>query len=66
MLAINSNRTQYVLLTPHELDKCTNIVKDFCTIKSPLYPVHLSKGCIVAFFTEKEHAIKLYCEKVFM
>jgi hypothetical protein len=42
MLAINADRTHYVLLTPHELEKCTNVVKDFCTIKSPLYPVHLS------------------------
>lgn len=62
MLAINSDRTQYVLFTPHELDKCTNVVKDFCTIKSP--PVHRSKACIVALFMEKENAIKLYSEKV--
>lgn len=64
MLAINADRTHYVLLTPHELDKCTNVVKDFCTIKSPLYPVHLSKACIVALFMKKENAIKLFCEKV--
>lgn len=64
MLAINSDRTQYVLLTSHELDKCTNVVKDFCTIKSPLYPVHLSKTCLVALFMEKANAIKTFCEKV--
>lgn len=61
MLAINSDRTQYVLLTSHELDiKCTNVVKDVCTI----YPVHLSKACLVALFMEKANAIKTFCEKV--
>lgn len=64
MIAINLDRTQYVLLTSHELDKCANVATDFCTIKSPLYPVHLSKACLIALFMEKVNAIKTFCEKV--
>ena len=49
-LAINLQRTKYVLLNQKHLDQCTNPRLGICDMKLPIYPVNLSNKCVVSLF----------------
>ncbi|XP_052082136.1 uncharacterized protein LOC127719850 isoform X1 [Mytilus californianus] len=55
VIAANQEKTKYMLLNTNEIDKCSNPLVNFCEIKSPVYPVNLSKLCIIALFANKEN-----------
>ncbi|KAK6183155.1 hypothetical protein SNE40_010686 [Patella caerulea] len=55
MFAVNSERTQYVLLTESEVEVCTNRLVKTCSIKSPLYPINLSQLCVIALFMQTQN-----------
>ena len=61
MLAVNTDRTKYVLLSANELQKCTDPVRAFCEIKSPIYTMHHSKNCLVALFMQNARDVSRYC-----
>ncbi|CAC5360921.1 unnamed protein product [Mytilus coruscus] len=55
VIAANQEKTKYMLLSTQEIDKCSNPLVNYCEIKSPVYPVNLSKLCIIALFAKKEN-----------
>ncbi|CAC5422638.1 unnamed protein product [Mytilus coruscus] len=55
VIAANQEKTKYMLLSNQEIDKCSNPLVNFCEIKSPVYPVNLSKLCVIALFANKEN-----------
>ncbi|CAC5408220.1 unnamed protein product [Mytilus coruscus] len=55
VIAANQEKTKYMLLSNQEIDKCSNPLVNFCEIKSPVYPVNLSKLCVIALFANKEY-----------
>ena len=42
-LAVNAEKTKYVILSDNEVQKCANPSVTFCGIKSAVYPINLSK-----------------------
>ena len=61
MLAVNTDRTKYVILSANELQKCTDPVRSFCEIKSPIYTMHHTKNCLVALFMQNARDVSKYC-----
>ncbi|CAC5398430.1 unnamed protein product [Mytilus coruscus] len=55
VIAANQEKTKYMLLSNQEIDRCSNPLVNFCEIKSPVYPVNLSKLCVIALFANKEN-----------
>ena len=49
LLAINLEQMKYILLTSAELESCTSPLHHYCDIRSPVYPINLSKLCIAAY-----------------
>ena len=52
-IAVNTQRTNFVLLTQGELEGCSKASIGFCSIRSPVYPISLNRFCITALFTKK-------------
>ena len=66
-LAINRQRTNYIMLTDDEAKQCANPLVSFCEFKSPIYPVNWSKFCLIALFMGSDERIKKLCQaKVFV
>ena len=63
-LAINKQRTEYLLVTDEEKDQCRNHLSTFCNMKSPRYPINVSKFCIVALFMDDDRDIAKHCDVV--
>lgn len=61
-LLIDKKRTKYALLSSEELAVCGNPIKNYCTHRSPIFPINLSKLCAVNLFLENENKIKRYCK----
>lgn len=57
-IAVNTDRTQYMLLSSDELLSCSNPLMGFCFAKSPVYKTGVSKLCIVALFLQEEQEVK--------
>ncbi|CAC5412396.1 unnamed protein product [Mytilus coruscus] len=55
VIAANQEKTKFMLLSTQEIDKCSNPFVIFSEIKSPVYPVNLSKLCVIALFANKEN-----------
>lgn len=65
VLAIDKRRSRYLLLQESEITDCLSPHFDYCSVKSPVYPVNLSKYCIIALFLNNTVNIRNYC-KVFI
>ena len=60
-IAVNTERTNFVLLTKDKMESCSKPVVGLCPIKSPVYPISLSKFCITALFMNNQQQIKESC-----
>ena len=49
-IAINTAEMKYVLLTDREQEHCASPLRHYCNIRSPVYPMALSKLCVIALF----------------
>ena len=63
-IAVNTQRTNFVLLTREELEGCSKASIGFCSIKSPVYPVSLNSFCITALFMKNTETIEQNCQTV--
>ncbi|KAK7506018.1 hypothetical protein BaRGS_00002740 [Batillaria attramentaria] len=61
-VAINKQRTKFVLLEQDEFEACSEPLIGFCAVRSPLYPMYASKFCIMALFKNDSKAIKQQCQ----
>lgn len=57
-IAVNTDRSQYMLLSSNELRSCSNPLMGFCFAKSPVYKTSVSKLCIIALFLQEEQKVK--------
>ena len=62
-LMIDKKRTNYALLSSEELAVCGNPMQNYCTQRSPIFPVNLSKLCVVNLFLGNERKIKKNTER---
>ena len=60
-LGVNAERTNYMLLTGTDVAHCSSKLTDFCQTKSPVYPVNLSKLCVMSLFMGHKVHIGKYC-----
>ena len=57
-ITVSKERSKYVLLKDEEVKQCTGSLTSHCVLRSPVYPVNLSKFCIISLFMrnkEKRH-----------
>lgn len=62
--AVNAERSKYVLFKNNEIEKCTDPSINFCKVISPVYPINLSKNCVISLFMKKENDIEKFCKIV--
>ena len=60
-LAVNPEMSKYVLLNENDVRSCTHPFYNQCQLTSPIYPINLSKHCIVALFVDNKSNIQKYC-----
>ena len=61
-LAINLERMKYMILEVDELVQCSIPLLEYCNVKSSIFPINLSKLCVVALFMKDKDNIKAYCQ----
>jgi hypothetical protein len=63
-LAVNHERTKYVLLSAQEFMSCSQNYVSYCEIRSPVYPINLSKLCIIALFLDDTMKKQQICQSM--
>ena len=63
-LMIDKTRTKYALLSSEELAVCGNPARNYCTPRSPIFPINLSNLCTVNLFLGNQNKIKKYCKTI--
>ena len=61
-IAVNTQRTNFVLLTQKELEGCSKVSIGFCSIRSPVYPISLNCFCITALFMKNTEIVERNCQ----
>lgn len=61
-IAVNGDKTRYVLLNDMELHQCANPFQKFCKIDSPIYPINLSELCVIALFVGNTEKTNNFCK----
>ncbi|XP_069106680.1 LOW QUALITY PROTEIN: uncharacterized protein [Argopecten irradians] len=61
-IAVNAERTQYMLLSETEGEGCSNSLIKFCKIESPIYPINLANLCVTSLFLKRRDLIKVNCQ----
>ena len=57
-LAINPERTKYMILEADELVHCSTPLLEYCNVKNSVFPINLSKLCVVALFMKNKGTVK--------
>ena len=60
---INMQRTSYALLSPEETQRCNDHLVNFCALETTIFPINLSKLCVIALFTQNKENIGQFCRK---
>ena len=60
---INMQRTSYALLSPEETQRCNDHLVNFCALETAIFPINLSKLCVIALFTQNKENIGQFCRK---
>ncbi|MCG7882404.1 MAG: methyl-accepting chemotaxis protein [Candidatus Thiodiazotropha endolucinida] len=63
-IAINPERTQYMLLNQHDRDICKVGFPKLCTMRKPIHHTNLARMCILAVFSNDKEKIKRLCTTV--
>ena len=63
-IAINPERTQYMLLGQHDRDVCKIGFPKLCTLRKPIHQTNLASMCIVAVFSNDKEKIRRLCTTV--
>ena len=61
-LAINPERTKYMIFEADELVHCSTPLLEYCNVKSSIFPINFSKLCVVALFMKNKDNVKAYCQ----
>ena len=61
-IAVNQQRTNFVIMSDEEAKLCSNHLTSFCEFKSPVYPVNRNKFCLIALFNGSQKKIKQLCQ----
>ena len=62
-LAINAEKTKYMLLNSDELNHCSTPLLSYCSVRSLVFPVNPSQRWIVSLFLNNVEIIETVCQK---
>ena len=62
-LAINAEKTKYMLLNSDELNHCSTPLLSYCSVCSSVFLVNLSQRCIVSLFMNNVGKLKQFVKK---
>ena len=62
LLAINAEKTKYMILDTDELAHCSTPLLGYCSMCSSVFPVNLSRLCVIALFMKNKENVKIYCK----
>ena len=62
-LAINAEKTKYMLLNSDKLNHCSTPLLNYCSVCSLVFLVNLSQRCIVSLFMNNVEIIETVCQK---
>ena len=60
-LAINSERTQYILMNENEVQLCKESGMQICNIKSPIRNSNVGQNCVMSNFNQDKQKVKQHC-----
>ena len=63
-IAVNTQRTNFVLLTEKGAEGCSKPVIGFCSVKSPVYPISSDRFCITGLFIKDKERTDQTCQTV--
>ena len=61
-LAINPERTKYILLNDEHAYQCIDPTLRICNVKEPVRNVNVGKSCILSNFMEDQAKVKKHCD----
>ena len=61
-LAINSDRSNYVLLTENQVQRCGQSGLKICNIKSPIRKTNTGQNCLLSNFNQNKSGVKKFCK----
>ena len=61
-LAISPERTKYMILEADKLVHCSTPLLEYCNVESSVFPINISKLCVVALFMSNKDNIKACCQ----
>ena len=60
-MALNSDRSQYILLTENVVKECIQSGLQICNVKSPLRNANVGLNCLLINFNQDKVHVKEYC-----
>ena len=61
-LAINSDRSQYILLTETQVKDCVQSGLQICNVKSPIRNANVGLNCLLSNFNQDKVHVKKFCK----
>ena len=61
-LAVNPERTQYILLNEGQAIQCSDPMLKICNIKKPIRNINVGQSCVISNFMEDEVSVKRNCD----
>ena len=63
-IAVNIERSRYMILRYEDIQQCLTQSLTFCELRLPIYPINLSRLCIVSIFMNEKEGVDKYCQMV--
>lgn len=61
-LAINSERSQYILMNENDVQQCLNTGMGICNIKGPVMNSNMARSCILSNFNQDKYKVEQFCQ----
>ena len=61
-IGVNMERSRFMLLDTEEVQQCISHRLQFCALRQPIYPVNLSRLCVIAIFMNERSNIDRLCQ----
>ena len=62
VFAIDKARSRYIMLNEEEAKSCLSAKQGLCDFSSPIFPINVSKFCLIALFTQNKVKAKELCK----
>ena len=63
-IAVNIERSRYMILRYEDIQQCLTQSLKFCELRLPIYPINLSRLCIVSIFMNEKEGVDKHCQTI--